>query len=122
MHIEEINTLIHKLENLGVANSSDGAIMIGKAPFNGAQAWLNLIYPKLNTEEIITLEAESGTNIPVDYKQFLMEYSNGAHILSANLSLYGLRRQLNRDPKVDSRQPFSWHFIGPRYISKKNLR
>lgn len=104
----KINTLIYKFENLGIANSSDGAIMIGKAPFEGPEAWLNIIYPRLSIEEVTLLENELGTDLPVDYKNFLMNYySNGMDILLGNLSLYGLSRQLNRNAKVDSRQPVS---------------
>jgi hypothetical protein len=107
MYTKEINTLIFQFENLGIANSSDGAIMIGKAPHVGSEAWLNIIYPKLNDDEIILLEKELKTTIPEEYKLFLMNYSNGANILSSTLSLDGLRRRLNRDPKENSRQPFS---------------
>lgn len=107
MYNKEINSLIYKFENLGIANSSDGAIMIGKAPHKGSEAWLNIIYPKMDTEEISLLEKELGTEIPSDYKDFLMNYSNGCNFLSSTLSLYGLRRHLIRDPKANSRQPFS---------------
>ncbi|MCT3735612.1 SMI1/KNR4 family protein [Elizabethkingia anophelis] len=104
---KEINELIYKFSNLGLDNLSDGARMIGKAPFNGPRAWINIIYPVLDNQEINVLEKELRTQIPVEYKKFLMNYSNGTHLLSATLSLYGLRRQLTRDPKANSRQPFS---------------
>ncbi|GEN71600.1 SMI1/KNR4 family protein [Chryseobacterium lathyri] len=104
---QEIKGLIYKFENLGIANSSDGALLIGHVPFKGPQAWLNIIFPKLNNEEVALLEEDLRTTIPKEYKDFLMNFSNGCNILSSNLSLYGLRRQLTRDPKANSRQPFS---------------
>lgn len=107
MDYKEINALIYKFENLGLSNSNDGAMMIGHAPFKGPQAWLNIIFPKLNNEEVALLEDNLRTTIPKEYKDFLMNFSNGCNILSSNLSLYGLRRQLTRDPKANSRQPFS---------------
>ncbi|MDQ1161347.1 hypothetical protein QE422_001715 [Chryseobacterium sp. SORGH_AS 447] len=103
----KINELIYKFSNLGLESSSDGAMMIGRAPFNGPKAWLNIIYPKIQEEEIVVLEKELGTSIPKDYKDFLTNYSNGGNFLSSTLSLDGLRRQLTRDPKANSRQPFS---------------
>ncbi|KMQ59537.1 1,3-beta-glucan synthase regulator [Chryseobacterium angstadtii] len=107
MYNKEINELIYKFSNLGLDNSSDGAMMIGKAPHKGPKGWLNIIYPKLNTEEINLLEKELDTVLPKDYKEFLMKYSNGGNFMSSTLSLDGLRRHMTRDPKANSRQPFS---------------
>ena len=82
-------------------------MMIGHAPFIGPEALLNITFPKLNNEEITLLEEDLETTIPKDYKHFLMNYSNGGNFLSSTLSLDGLRRRLTRDPKANSRQPFS---------------
>lgn len=107
MKYREIKELIYKFEKLGLGNSSDGAILIGKAPHLGSEAWLNEIFPTLDKIEIESLEDQLKTEIPQEYKKFLKEFSNGLMILTATLSLYGLRRQLTRDPKANSRQPFS---------------
>ncbi|WP_146894394.1 SMI1/KNR4 family protein, partial [Chryseobacterium rhizosphaerae] len=107
MYNKEINELIYKFSNLGLDSSSDGAMMIGRAPFKGPKAWLNIIYPKVKEEEIAALERELNSSIPESYKHFLMNYSNGGNFLSSTLSLDGLRRYLTRDPKANSRQPFS---------------
>lgn len=104
---KEIRELIYKFQNLGIGNSSDGAILIGKAPHLGSEAWINEIFPTLENAEIENLEKELKTEIPKEYKTFLKEFSNGLMILTATLSFYGLRRQLSRDPKINSRQPFS---------------
>ncbi|SEW25279.1 SMI1 / KNR4 family (SUKH-1) [Chryseobacterium wanjuense] len=107
MKYKKINGLIYKFENLGIENSSDGAILIGKAPHIAPEAWLNEIFPVLDSKEIKILEEQLKTDIPEDYKNFLMNFSNGLIFLSSTLSLYGLRRQLNRRSSVDSRQPYS---------------
>lgn len=107
MYNKEINELVYKFATQGLGNSSDGAIMIGKAPFVGPKAYVNIIYPVLNVDEILQLEKELDTSLPIEYKEFLMNYSNGVHILFATMSLYGLRRHMTRDPKENSRQPYS---------------
>ncbi|MBV8326530.1 SMI1/KNR4 family protein [Chryseobacterium sp.] len=107
MYNKEINELIYKFSNLGLDSSSDGAMMIGRAPFKGPEAWLNIIYPRVSEEELALLEKELYTIIPESYKIFLINYSNGGNFLSSTLSLDGLRRRLTRDPKANSRQPFS---------------
>ncbi|MDQ1161348.1 hypothetical protein QE422_001716 [Chryseobacterium sp. SORGH_AS 447] len=104
---KEIRELIYKFQNLGIGNSSDGAILIGKAPHLGSDAWINEIFPTLENKEIESLEEQLNTEIPQEYKKFLNKFSNGLMVLTATLSLYGFRRELTRDPKVNSRQPFS---------------
>jgi hypothetical protein len=107
MQANDLKELIYKFENLEKGSSSDGAILIGKAPFIGTKAWLNIMYPVLSDKEIVWLESELKTTIPEDYKQFLSDFSNGLIILSSTFSLYGLRRQINRDIKANVRQPYS---------------
>jgi hypothetical protein len=59
-----------------------------------------------NLEEIYIIENEIKTDIPFGYKDFLMNYSNGINILSSTFSLYGLRKNNNREIDAD-RQPYS---------------
>src|SRR5690554_5963602 len=107
MDNKEIKELVFKFKNLGIGTSNDNATLIGRAPFNGAKAWLNIVYPILNDEEIVILEKELNTTIPEDYKFFLSNFSNGLNILSSTFSLYGLRRQIDRNINSDTRQPYS---------------
>ncbi|MBP1167977.1 hypothetical protein JOE44_004861 [Chryseobacterium sp. PvR013] len=104
---KEIRELIYKFQNLGTVNSSDGAMLIGHIPFKAPEAWLNEMFPVLDNSEIDSLEDQLDTSIPEEYKTFLQKFSNGLILLAATLSLDGFRRQLTRDPKANSRQPFS---------------
>lgn len=107
MKYQEINEFIYKFEKLGLSSSSDGAMLIGKAPHIAPEAWLNEVFPVLDIEEIEHLEEELKETLPQEYKDFLMNYSNGLIILTSTLSLYGLRRRMTRDIKQNSRQPYS---------------
>lgn len=104
---KEIRELIYKFQNLGIGNSSDGAMLIGHVPFKGSEAWLNEMFPVLDKSEIESLEHQLHASIPEEYKDFLQNFSNGLILLTATLSLDGFRRQLTRDSKANSRQPFS---------------
>jgi len=52
------------------------------------------------------LEKELGMEIPIDYKKFLLDVSNGLDILVGTFCLDGLRRNYKRSTD-ESRQPFS---------------
>jgi SMI1 / KNR4 family (SUKH-1) len=106
MNFEEINALIFKFDSLGIEKQTNGAILIGEAPHLGNKAWLNVIYPKLTLEEIFEIENEIKSDIPLQFKDFLMNYSNGVNILCSTFSLYGLRKDNNREIEA-SRQPYS---------------
>lgn len=107
MKYNKINQLVFKFENLGIGQSSNGATMIGKAPHIGPKAWLNILYPIINEKELKYLSQTLNTEIPKDYKDFLKNYSNGMTFLSSTFSLYGIRRQIDRNIEADMRQPYS---------------
>ncbi|MDP4204239.1 MAG: SMI1/KNR4 family protein [Bacteroidota bacterium] len=99
--------LIFKFEYLGIEKSiSTGETLIGKAPHIAPAAWLNSIYLPLRENDVKLLEDELGTNIPIDYRNFLTKFSNGLDILVGTFSLDGLRRNYIRSVD-ESRQPFS---------------
>lgn len=102
-----VKDLLYKYSYLGEALSDDGAILIGKATHLGPKAWLNILYPVLNTDELEELRAELKTEIPDEYSSFLCGFGNGISVLSSTFSLYGLRRQFNRNEQSNTRQPFS---------------
>lgn len=99
--------LLYKYKNLGESKSYDGAVLIGKAPHNGPKAWLNILYPVLTEEELRFLSEELKTEIPEEYSSFLLNFSNGMNVLSSTFSLYGLRRQIDRNLEANVRQPYS---------------
>ncbi len=112
---DSLNKLILKYDYLGVEYSENGTQLIGKAPFLGINAWLNKLYPKLTDEDIIQLKSELKSDIPVDYEDFLRNFSNGLNILSSTFCLYGLRKQIGRGIEA-SRQPYS--LITPNIFEK----
>lgn len=104
--MSKLEKLLYKFKHLDVHQVSNGAILIGRAPHIASEAWLNEIYPTLQTDDLDELEMCLRTTIPSEYKRFLTEVSNGLSILVAEFSLDGLRR--NYDRTVDgNRQPFS---------------
>ncbi|MFL9844103.1 SMI1/KNR4 family protein [Flavobacterium rhizosphaerae] len=107
MNRDVILNLLYKFKKQGEKVSDDGATMIGRAPHQGPKGWLNILYPPLSKEELKLLEAELKTEIPKEYSDFLLHFSNGMDVLSSTLSLYGLRRHINRSPDVDMCQPYS---------------
>ncbi|QBN19682.1 SMI1/KNR4 family protein [Flavobacterium nackdongense] len=103
---EEVKKELYKYENLGIEKFENGTILIGKALHIAPLAWLNKIYPVLNEDDILLIENELKTEVPLDYKNFLINFSNGLNIFVATFSLYGLRKVLGRSVEA-SRQPFS---------------
>ena len=99
--------LLYKYKNLGESKSDDGAVFIGKVPHNGPKAWLNILYPVVTEEELRFLSEELKTEIPEEYSSFLLSFSNGMNVLSSTFSLYGLRRQIDRNLEANVRQPYS---------------
>ncbi len=114
----EALNLIYRFKHLGTEHSSDEAILIGKAPHIGTMAWLNILYPVIDIKELDFLSNELKTGVPQEYADFLLSFSNGLNILSSTFSLYGLRRQINRDAKANVRQPYS--IITPNVFERPN--
>jgi hypothetical protein len=105
-HKEKLLSLLYQFKDLGIEQTKNDVILIGKANFVGNNAWLNKIYPTLSTEDCNNLELQIKTNLPLEYKIFLTQYSNGLNVLLSTFSLYGLRKEIGRS--VDgSRQPYS---------------
>ena len=95
----ELLKLVYKFEKLGTQKLIDGAALIGKAPHIAPKAWLNTIYPSLSLKEIEVLESELSTNLPVLYRDFLLNSCNGLYILVSTFYLYGFRTQLSESLK-----------------------
>jgi hypothetical protein len=105
-YCEELKNELFKFRNLGEEVAQNGTLLIGRAPHVAPQAWLHSIYPVLNEQDIRDLEDEVKADIPLSYKEFLMNCSNGLGLFVGKFSLYGLRKQLGRSIEA-SRQPFS---------------
>ncbi len=97
---------LYKFQNLGLETSENGTILIGRAPHIAKFAWLHEIYPVLQNQDIPKVEEDLKTDIPEDYKYFLLNYSNGLGMFVSKFALYGVRKQLGRSIET-SRQPYS---------------
>lgn len=105
-YFTKIKEQLYEFEKLGLEVSELGATLIGKAPHIAPMAWLHTIYPTLNDSDILELEDELGTKLPGEYKDFLLNYSNGLSLFVSKFYLYGYRKVLGRGIEA-SRQPFS---------------
>ena len=105
-YFQEVKSELLKFIHLGEEISENGTLLIGKAPHIGQYAWLHVVYPTLNKDDITKLETELNTSIPKDYQFFLQHYSNGLGLFISKFYLYGLRKQLGRSIEA-SRQPYS---------------
>jgi hypothetical protein len=103
---EELLSLVYKFKDLSVERTNNGVTLIGKNSSVKNNNWLNKLYPILSIEDCGNLELQIGTNLPLEYKVFLTEYSNGLNILLSTLSIYGLRKETGRTLEY-SRQPYS---------------
>ncbi len=103
---QEIKNLVYKFQELGIEQTENETILIGKTPQIGTEAWLNKIYKPLSESDLKELENNLNTEIPKQYKDFLRNFSNGLNILVSTFSLYGLRKNNSRD-LISNRQPYS---------------
>lgn len=99
---------------LGQKVLEDGTLLIGKAKHIAPMAWLHSVYSPLSKEEITLLQYKLDNIIPESYKNFLL-VSNGLNVFNTTLSLYGLRKNYNRNTN-DIWQPFD--IIVPNTLEK----
>lgn len=88
-NFDELREIIFRYGHLGVRKEPNGTILIGRAPHIAKHAWLNELYTVLTEKEIEEVENSIGVKIPEDYRDFLMEFSNGLTILTEEFTLYG---------------------------------
>lgn len=81
------------------------ATLIGRAPHIGSEAWLNSMYDALTECDVMAMEKSMGRKIPTQYRDFLLNCSNGLNIMNTTLCLFGCRKMIGRDI-LASRQPF----------------
>ena len=89
----------------GFKEFKNGAKLFGKAVHVAPEAYNHKLFKPLNEEDIRLLENEMNTNIPTEYKDFLLNKTNGLLFFVTSFSLDGLRKQLGRDLEAGA-QPF----------------
>ncbi|KYP13816.1 SMI1/KNR4 family protein [Flavihumibacter sp. CACIAM 22H1] len=105
-YFEKAKKIIEKYRTLGEQKLNDGTVLIGKAPHVAPHAWLNKLFPVLNLSQIKSIEQTIGAKIPEDYRDFLLNYSNGLKVFIDTLSLDGLRLKSGRTLE-SAWQPYS---------------
>ena len=105
---ETFDRLMMHYSHLGTRKvDATGALLIGHAPHVAPEAWLNSTYPCLSESETVELEVLLGTTIPIEYRHFLQNISNGTNILVDELCLFGKRKNYIRNSMDTTRQPFN---------------
>lgn len=118
MKRETLLDLIGKYRHLGLEYVPEtGATLIGRAPHIGSEAWLNVIYNPITEDDIVEMEKSMKRMIPVQYRDFLLNCSNGLNITSTTLCLFGCRKMIGRNI-IASRQPFDLVTLN-RYKSER---
>lgn len=106
MKKETLLGLLEKYKYLGTEYvPQTGATLIGRAPHIGSEAWLNSMYETISESNVVTMEKSIGRKIPAQYRDFLLNCSNGLNIINTTLCLFGCRKMIGRDI-IASRQPF----------------
>lgn len=82
-------------EKLGTRTLSNGVRLIGHVPHVGPKAYLHVLFPGLDARRLVKLESAAGRPVPHGLKA-LYELSNGMHLFSGALSIFGLRSQNSR--------------------------
>lgn len=118
MKRELLLAILEKYKALGMEYvPQTGATLIGRASHIGSEAWLNAIYDPITESDVEEMEKSMGRVVPVQYKDFLLNCSNGLNIVSTTLCLFGYRKMIGRDI-VASRQPFDLVTLN-RYKSER---
>lgn len=98
--------ILGKYKHLGMEYiPQTGATLIGRAPHIGSEAWLNSMYETLAECDVVAMEKSMERKIPTQYRDFLLNCSNGLNIMNTTLCLFGHRKMVGRDITA-SRQPF----------------
>jgi hypothetical protein len=81
--------------SFGIETTENGAHGYGYVPQLGPHAWFHYTFPPLGAESIDELDKRLRRHVPDPYRDLLMK-TNGLHLFSGALSLYGLRRDYSR--------------------------
>ena len=102
-YIHHIQALIEEQAVLGV-DKGEVVSMYGHIPQLAPEAYNIYTFAPLTEERLALLERVLNREVPKQYKIFLTLFSNGMHIFSRCLNLYGLQGVLDR--RGDFQGPF----------------
>jgi len=90
-----VTRAVEKASSFGIETTDNGAHGYGHVPHLGPHAWFHYTFPPLGAESIDELDKRLRRRVPDPYRGLLMK-TNGLHLFSGALSLYGLRRDYSR--------------------------
>ena len=102
-YVRYIQALIKEQKALG-AVEEERASRYGHIPQIAPEAYNIYTFAPLTEERLALVEQNIGREIPCQYRTFLTHVSNGMHIFSRCLNLYGLQGVLDR--RGDFQGPF----------------
>ena len=102
---EQISSVISRASSFGFQELSNGVKLYGYCPHVGSEAWFHQLHPPLTDAAVESIERDISASFPSQFKQFLLEFSNGMHLFSTSLSIFGRRTGYSRSGD-DARQPF----------------
>ena len=102
-YIRYIQALIEEQKALGAVEEELGS-RYGHIPLIAPEAYNIYTFAPLTDEQLALLERVLNREVPKQYKIFLTLFSNGMHIFSRCLNLYGLQGVLDR--RGDFQGPF----------------
>lgn len=112
--ISHILEIVNKAESLGERTLPNGVRLIGHIPHAAPEAYLHIIYPPLNNEQITSIEEAITKKLPDELKAFL-KVSNGINLFADSLSIDGLRHSYVRVGD-EAWQPYS--MVTPNTIER----
>lgn len=104
--LKAMTTMFSRFESLGTKTMPNGAVLYGKAPHVGEQAWLHGLYSPCPEAGLATIEEEVDARLPASLRKLLL-LANGLEIFSGVLSLYGWREDFKRTIEAVLSQPYS---------------
>ena len=102
-YVRYIQALIEEQKALGAVEEERGS-RYGHIPQIAPEAYNIYTFAPLTDEQLALLERVLNREVPKQYKIFLILFSNGMHIFSRCLNLYGLQGVLDR--RGDFQGPF----------------
>ena len=102
-YVKYIQALIEEQKSLGAVEGELGS-RYGHIPQIAPEAYNIYTFAPLTEEQLALLERVLNREVPKQYKIFLTLFSNGMHIFSRCLNLYGLQGVLDR--RGDFQGPF----------------
>ena len=102
-YVRYIQALIEEQKALGAVEEERGS-RYGHIPQIAPEAYNIYTFAPLTDEQLALLERVLNREVPKQYKIFLTLFSNGMHIFSRCLNLYGLQGVLDR--RGDFQGPF----------------